>query len=136
MRVLAVDPGRQKCGIAACAPGEILAHRVVPLAELASVAHEWTAAFGVERVVIGAGTGARGALEALAGLSVPVLAVNETGTTLAARARYFADHPPRGWRRLLPRSLLTPGEPYDDYAAIVLGEAYLVGQAEHGHPGR
>jgi len=135
VRVLAVDPGRQKCGIAACAPGEILAHRVVPLADLASVAQQWTTAFRVERVVIGAGTGARGALEALAGLTVPVLVVNEAGTTLAARARYFLDHPPRGWRRLLPQSLLTPPEPYDDYAAIMLGEAYLAGEARHGHPG-
>jgi len=130
VRVLAVDPGRQKCGIAVCAPGKILAHRVVSLGDLASVAAQWTATFRVERVVIGAGTGARGALDVLAGLSVAVLEVNEVGTTLAARARYFDDHPPRGWRRLLPRSLLTPAEPYDDYAAIVLGEAYLAREAE------
>jgi len=132
VRVLAVDPGRQKCGIAACAPGEVFAHRVVPVAELAQVAREWAARYRVERVVVGTGTGARDAVEALAGLPVPILAVNERGTTLAARARYFADHPPRGWKRLLPRSLLTPGGPYDDYAAIVLGEAYLASSAT-GH---
>lgn len=129
MRVLAVDPGRQKCGIAACAPGEVLAHRVVPVTDLALVARDWAARYRVERVVVGTGTGARDAVAALAGLPVPILAVSERGTTLAARARYFADHPPRGWKRLLPRSLLMPRGPYDDYAAIVLGETYLASRA-------
>jgi hypothetical protein len=56
---------------------------------------------------------------------VPLRAVDEHGTTLRARARYFTDHPPRGWRRLIPRSLQTPPEPYDDYVAVLLAEAAL-----------
>ena len=127
MRVLAVDPGRKKCGIAACAPGEVLAHRVVQVADLAPVVGEWAARHRIERVVVGAGTGARSAAEALRGLTVPVVEINEEGTTLAARTRYFADHPPKGWRRLVPRSMLVPPEPYDDYAAILLAEGYLAG---------
>jgi len=100
--------------------------------ELGRVAREWAATYRIERVVLGAGTGARGAAELLSDLSVPVVEVPERGTTLAARSRYFDDHPPRGWKRLLPRSLLTPPEPYDDYAAILLAEAYLAGVAKDG----
>jgi len=133
VRVLAVDPGRQKCGIAACVPGQVLAHRVVPATELAQVVRDWMGRYRIDRVVMGAGTGARGATEALAG--VPFVEVDEVGTTLAARARYFADHPPRGWKRLVPRTLLTPAEPYDDYVAILLAEAYLAGQEQGGYAG-
>jgi RNase H-fold protein (predicted Holliday junction resolvase) len=104
--VLAIDPGRRKCGIAVCGPGGVVARRIVPLEDVAAVAREWVAA-------------------RLSGLGPPVVAVEEQGTTLAARRRYFDDHPPRGWRRLVPRSLLLPPEAYDDYAAVLLAEAYL-----------
>ena len=125
MTVLAVDPGREKCGIAVCRSGEVLAHRVVPTDALADVVQGWVAAYRVEAIVVGNSTGAVDARRRLAGCAVPVVGADERGTTLLARARYFRDHPPRGWRRLIPRSLLVPPEPYDDYAAILLGEAYL-----------
>lgn len=125
MIVLAVDPGREKSGIAVCRPGDVLARRVIPADALAEMVHDWVATYRVEAIVVGNSTGAADARRRLAGCAVPVVSVDERGTTLLARARYFRDHPPRGWRRLIPRSLLVPPEPYDDYAAILLGEAYL-----------
>jgi len=123
--VLAVDPGRDKCGIAVCRPGEVLAHRVVPSDALADVVRDWITAYRVEAIVVGNSTGAAGVRTRLVGCAIPVVSVDERGTTLLARTRYFRDHPPRGLGRLIPRSLLVPPEPYDDYAAILLGEAYL-----------
>jgi len=79
----------------------------------------------VEHVIVGDGTGCKQVFVILQGLEVPVRLVAERGSTLGARRRYFRDHPPRGWRRLLPLSLQVPPEPYDDYAAQLLGEAYL-----------
>jgi hypothetical protein len=64
-------------------------------------------------------------LEIIRGLPVAVCLAEEAETTLVARRRYFRDHPPRGWRRLLPLSLQVPPEPYDDYAAAIIGERYL-----------
>ncbi len=125
MRVLAVDPGREKCGAAVCEPGAVLARRIVRPEDLAAVARQWVAVFNVDRIIVGNRTGSRAVHEVLEDLRVPVEAVEEQGTTLAARARYFRDHPPRWWRRLLPLSLQVPPEPYDDYAAIVMAEAYL-----------
>lgn len=51
--------------------------------------------------------------------------VDEHMSTLRGRERYFADHPPRGLWRLVPKGLRTPPEPYDDYVALVLAEDYL-----------
>lgn len=120
-----MDPGREKCGTAVCEPGAVLARRVIRPEDLAAVASRWVAAFNVERIIVGNRTGSRAAYEVLEDLRVPVVVVEEQGTTLAARGRYFRDHPPRGWRRLIPLSMQVPPEPYDDYAAVVLAEAYL-----------
>lgn len=125
MRVLAVDPGTEKCGIAVCSPTEALAHQVVPTDRLALVVGEWASAYRVDVILIGNRTGSEEARARLADQRVPLEVVEERGTTLAARRRYFRDHPPRGLGRFLPISLQVPPEPYDDYAAILLAEAYF-----------
>ncbi len=127
MRVLAVDPGREKCGVAVCGPEGPVVRRVVDVPSLRNLAAQWSQSYGVECVVVGDGTGSKRVFESLASLPLPVRLVAERGSTLAARRRYFRDHPPRGWRRLLPLSFQVPPEPYDDYAAEVLGEQYLGG---------
>jgi RNase H-fold protein (predicted Holliday junction resolvase) len=123
--VLAIDPGREKCGVAVCGPAGVVAHRVVRFDDLPGMAGTWVTSYRVDLVILGNRTGSHDVRARLSHLAVPLMVVEERGTTLAARRRYFEDHPPRGWRRLLPRSFQTPGVPYDDYAAIVLAETYL-----------
>jgi RNase H-fold protein (predicted Holliday junction resolvase) len=125
VRVLAVDPGREKCGVAVCGSEGALAHRVVAIGDLYRVSKDWVETYRVGAVIVGNRTGYKQTFDILRTLGIPVEGVPEHGSTLLARKRYFRDHPPRGWRRLLPLSLQVPGEPYDDYAAVVIGEAYL-----------
>lgn len=121
--VLAVDPGREKCGVAVARGRDILARAVLPTAELLATVQEWSARFGVGRILLGGGTGSEAIRRALARPDLPPLEpVVEGGTTLEARRRYFAEHPPRGWRRLVPLSMQVPPEPYDDYVAVLLIE--------------
>ena len=42
-----------------------------------------------------------------------------------ARELYFREHPPRGWRRLVPTGLQLPPVPVDDYAAILIARRFL-----------
>ena len=44
----------------------------------------------------------------LGGLGLPIVWVDEFETSRLARALYFNDHPPRGWRRLIPLGLQLP----------------------------
>ena len=127
MRVLAIDPGRQKCGVAACGQHGVIAHRVVSLADLGDLVRAWVQAHRLDLVVVGSGTGSQEVLSRVSDLGVPVRVIEERETTLVARTRYFQDHRPRGWRRFLPLSFQVPPEPHDDYAAILLAEAYLSG---------
>ena len=130
MIVLAIDPGRDKCGVAVCAPGRVLARAIVPSAQLPGLVTSWVTEHEVDAVVVGGGTGSRQVMAALAGLRAsrrlpPVTVEEERDSTLAARRRYFEEHPARGWRRLVPRSFQVPPEPYDDYAAVIIAERHL-----------
>ncbi len=132
--ILAIDPGRLKCGLVVGQPGAILARAVVASDRVGEVVRVWAARFGVKRVLLGRGTGSETIRQALAGLpGLPrIETVEETASTLEARRRYFRDHPRRGWRRLLPLSLQVPPEDYDDYAAELLLERALLRPAEVG----
>jgi RNase H-fold protein (predicted Holliday junction resolvase) len=131
--VMAIDPGRRRCGVAVCDAAGIRARAVVPPEQLPDLVADWQGRYSVTEVVMGNRTGSEGLMRALSGtVTVPLAAVDEHGSTLRARRRYFHEHPPRGWRRLIPRSLLVPPEPYDDYVAILLAEAALAAGERDG----
>jgi RNase H-fold protein (predicted Holliday junction resolvase) len=125
--LLGVDPGTRKCGYAVIErlDAQPLALGIVPLADFGAKVAALRATFAIDMVAIGHGTNA-GVVSAVvreAGLTFEL--VDERETTLRARERFFRDHPPRGWRRLVPRGMLLPDRPIDDYAALLIAERYL-----------
>ncbi len=129
MRILAIDPGREKCGLALGEDGRLVKKAVVATEMVAETVWAWVAEYSPQRILIGNRTGAKGLRQQL-GASVrgiPIVLVDEQGTTLEARRRYFRDHPPSGWRQLVPLSMQHPPEPYDDYVAVLLIERYSAG---------
>jgi RNase H-fold protein (predicted Holliday junction resolvase) len=125
--VLGIDPGTRKCGYAvvAQAGASPLELGVVPTERLAETLHELAGRFALRAVALGSGTHAAAVGPLLAGLGVPIEMVDERETTLLARRRYFAVHPPRGWRRFIPRGMLLPPRPIDDFAAVLIAERLL-----------
>lgn len=125
--VLGIDPGTRKCGYAlvpACgvAPLEL---GIVATAEFAPKMRELVERYAPRAIALGGGTHTAAIGGLLAKLGVPVEIVDERATTLLARQRYFAAHPPSGWRRLVPRGMLVPPRPIDDYAAVLIAERLL-----------
>ena len=125
--ILGLDPGTRKCGYALlpAGGGKPGALGITPLAELEPVLRALIAGRPGERVALGRGTNAAVVGAVLESVGLPYTLVDEHETTLRARARYFADHPPRGWKRLVPRGMLLPERPVDDYAALLIAERYL-----------
>jgi RNase H-fold protein (predicted Holliday junction resolvase) len=125
---LGIDPGTRKCGLALVdhpdRPPVLL--EIVSLDAFASRLRAIAAAYPIERAAIGHGTNAAQIVAAVTACGLPYTLVDERETTLRARARFFADHPPRGWRRFVPRGMLLPDRPIDDYAALLIAERYLV----------
>lgn len=132
MRMLAIDPGRAKSGAVVAEDLTILDRAVVPTSALGPLLREWGKRYAVAQVVVGDRTGREEARRIVAAAlpGVPVTLVGEAQTTLLARRAYFADHPPRGWRRLLPRSMQLPPVPYDDYAAAVILQRFVDGRRQ------
>jgi hypothetical protein len=92
------------------------------LEQLQGTLQRLLADYAPDRLLIGAGTGAKRLLTQLRAWFPQASweAVAERDTTLRARELYFQYHPPRGWRRLLPKGMRIPPEPYDDYAALAI----------------
>ena len=128
--VLAIDPGREKCGLAVVTDEGTLHKEVIPSEGLVRVAASIAAEHSADEIIVGNGTGGGKLAEALrtAIPNLPVKLVDERFSSTRARARFFRENPPRGIRRLIPRGLLTPERPYDDYVALILAEDYLNGQ--------
>ena len=124
--ILGVDPGSAKAGFALLDPnGAVVAAGVVPVAELLERLAPVLAEHPVEAVALGRGTNAGALSASLANLGVPIHLVDEFETTRRARELYFAEHPPQGWRRLIPLGLQLPPRPVDDYAAILIARRFL-----------
>ncbi|MBI3893032.1 MAG: resolvase [Candidatus Wallbacteria bacterium] len=106
--------------------------RIVKRPELVEAVGALLAAQAIERLILGDGTQSRAvASELTSGLGArlpPMERIDERDSTLDARGLYFADNPPRGIWRLFPLSMQVPGEPYDDYAALVLARRWLRGR--------
>ena len=124
--VVGVDPGSAKAGYALLdAGGVVITAGVVPVANLYEVVAGLARGYAVDAVAMGAGTHAGPVAAGLAGLRIPVHLIDEYETSRRARELFFEDHPPRGWRRLVPRGMLLPSRPIDDYAAILIARRFL-----------
>jgi RNase H-fold protein (predicted Holliday junction resolvase) len=124
--VAALDPGRSKCGLVLSDPARSVIRQALVLPPESAWNHlqHWHREGPLSLVVIGDGTGSEPWRRRIEDL-VAVAMVNERGTTLAARRRYWQLFPPRGWRRLLPEGLRHPSRDWDDVVAQLLLERWL-----------
>jgi RNase H-fold protein (predicted Holliday junction resolvase) len=133
MIVLGIDPGTRKVGVAVVdAGGRALEIGIEPLEDVAARVEALLARHAIEAIAVGRGTNAAALHERLASLGLPIALVDEHETTLRARSLYFEDHPPRGWRRLIPIGMQLPPRPIDDYAAVLIARRYLEGTVPDG----
>lgn len=122
----ALDPGRSKCGLVRTdgSRRRVIEALVLPPEECWRRIQHWQAEDPLAALVLGNGTGSaawRARLLALA----PVILVDERGSTLAARQRFWQLEPPGPWRRLLPEGLRVPPRDWDDVVAQLLLERHL-----------
>ena len=123
MTVAALDPGRDKCGLAVLDDhGVILYQEVIATADLETALRQVESRFRPDVLIEGNG--------AVPGLCIRV--VDEYRTTELAKGEYWKAHPPKGWRRLLPVSMQVPPEPVDDFVAVILARRYLKEGKNHG----
>lgn len=132
--VLGIDPGTQKAGFAVidAAGHQPLELGVVPLDELVARVEDVLQSYDVEHIALGRGTHALAVSKMLQAFGRSVHLIDEHETTLHARRLYFHDHPPRGWRRLVPLGMQVPPRPIDDYAAVLIARRFLAEMLKNG----
>ena len=125
--IAGLDPGRNKCGlILADSPkGTILCAAILPPAESLTLLERWHTRAGLSTVVLGNGTGSQDWPLHLEQLGLGCLMVEEAGSTLAARKRFWQLPGSRGWQRLLPSGMRLPPRDIDDVVAQLLVERHL-----------
>jgi hypothetical protein len=123
----ALDPGRSKCGLALAdgAGRTLLAAAILPPEETGVLLGRWRSQ-GLREVLLGDGTGSGDWRRRLAAAGLAVQLVEERGTTLEARRRYWQlAEARRSWRRWLPEGLRLPPRDLDDVVAQLLLERRL-----------
>ena len=124
--IAGLDPGRSKCGLvlADAERKQVLEAAILPPQDCVSLLQDWQHK-GLGAVLVGNGTGSSSWQQQLLLLLLQPELVNEHGSTLAARQRYWDLDPPSSWRRLMPPGLRLPPRDIDDVVAQLLVERHL-----------
>ena len=125
---ISFDPGKSKCGLVLVNSDKsiVIEGKVVRADAVIDLIRFWSERYVIQYVVLGNGTSSKDWEKKLKknGFKMVKL-VEERGTTLKARQRYWQLSPPNCFFRLLPEGLRLPPEPLDAVAALVLIEGYL-----------
>jgi RNase H-fold protein (predicted Holliday junction resolvase) len=124
--IAGLDPGRSKCGLVLADRRAQQIHQAAILSPPKTLAwlRHWHSQ-GLRTLVMGNGTGSKPWLSRLGDLDLSLELVDERGTTLAARQRYWELFRPRGLAKLIPVGLRMPPRDLDDIAAQLLLERQL-----------
>lgn len=129
--IVALDPGREKCGIAVVHKQQgMLMKDVIQTNELTIKIQELITQYNIRQIVIGDGTSSREVKQSLETIKIEdgplsISFIDERHSTDEARQRYWAENPPRGLKRLIPITMQVPPKPVDDYVAVILAERYF-----------
>ena len=125
--ILSIDPGLSKWGWA-IVDGDhtVIAKGINPISELIDQVKQLHEKHAFKSIILGNATGSKAYLEKLQSIdaTLTIELIDEALSTLEARALYFECNPRKGIWRLIPITMQSPSEDYDDYTAIILAKRY------------
>ena len=125
---ISIDPGSKKCGLllADIESGNVIEAGISSLSKFSGLVSLWNEDYQISKIIIGDGTNCRYIENELKSKNIyNVDYVNEKGSTLRARFRYWEIWPPSYLIRWLPKEILFPPENLDAVVALVLLEDFL-----------
>lgn len=130
--LLAIDPGRAKCGIAVLDyKSNIIKREIIAPENLVAKLGYIFSEFLIEETALGNATFSE-EIRAIIKENFPNIRIaltDEKHSTEKGKTLYFKHNPPKGVWRFIPKGLQTPKEPYDDFAAAAIGMEYLRGRS-------
>jgi len=125
---ISIDPGNEKCGLllADIKSGKVIEAGISSLATFSNLVTLWREDYPISEIIIGNGTNCKYIEDKLKQKNIfNFHYVNEKGSTLRARFRYWEIWPPNCFIRWLPKEILFPPANLDAVVALILLEDYL-----------
>tara|TARA_Y100001968_G_scaffold163783_1_gene149839 strand:- start:9 stop:446 length:438 start_codon:yes stop_codon:yes gene_type:complete len=125
---ISIDPGRKKCGLllADIRSGKVIDAGIASLNRFSDLVSFWNEYYYINKIIIGNGTNCNYIKNELNRKKMhDINYVNEKGSTLRARFRYWEIWPPNYFIRWLPKEILFPPDNLDAIVALILLEDFL-----------
>ena len=125
---LSIDPGTKKCGLllADMESGEVIDAGISSLKKLSELVSMWNEDYDILKIIIGDGTNSKYVENQLKLKNfLNIHFVNEEGSTIRARFRYWEIWPPNYLIRWVPKEILFPPNNLDPIVALILLEDFL-----------
>jgi len=125
-RVIAIDPGKSKCGLVLAEISEKKVYKAIILKSelLENYVRTLIAAEDISQIIIGNGTTSREIREKLYFFKKEIITFEEKNTTYRAKARYFELFPISGLKFLMPREVFILNKNLDAISALIILEDY------------
>ena len=125
-RVIAIDPGKSKCGLVIAEISEKKVYKAIILKSelLENYLRNLITAEDIEQIIIGNGTTSREIREKLHFFKKEIITFEEKNTTYRAKARYFELFPISGLKFLIPREIFILNKNLDAISALIILEDY------------
>ena len=125
-RVIAIDPGKSKCGLVLAEISEKKVYKAIVFKSefLEEYVRNLSTFEDISKIIIGNGTTSREILEKLDFLKKLIVTFEEKNTTYRAKARYFELFPISGLKFLIPREIFIINKNLDAISALIILEDY------------
>ena len=125
---ISIDPGNKKCGLllADTQSGKVIEAGVASIHKFSDLVSLWNKNHQIIKIIIGDGTNCKYIENQLKQNDfLKINYVDEKGSTLRARFRYWEIWPPNYFIRWLPKEILFPPANLDAIVALILLEDFL-----------
>jgi len=125
---ISIDPGIRKCGLllADIQSGKVIEAGIASINKFSDIVSLWNQNHQVIKIIVGDGTNCK-YIENQLKLNnfININYVNESGSTLRARFRYWEIWPPNCFIRWIPKEIIFPPKNLDAIVALILLEDFL-----------
>ena len=125
-KVIAIDPGKYKCGLVLAELSEKKVSKAIILksSSLRKYVRNLNNVEDISQIIIGNGTTSREIKGKLDFLKKEIITCEEKNTTYRAKARYFELFPIKGWKFLIPKEMFILNKNLDAISALIILEDY------------
>ena len=126
VKLVSIDPGKNKCGLVLAEISEKKVYKAIILKSelLENYVRNLIAAEDISQIIIGNGTTSREIKEKLYFFKKEIITFEEKNTTYRAKARYFELFPISGLKFLMPREVFILNKNLDAISALIILEDY------------